>query len=170
MLFCLQIHVPDHIPSLLHVEMISRIICSIVFPQTEADCTVVPQIHLPFLEESGDMFHFWPSLFWFYFLLYFHFLVFFQFSRTFANHLNFAKIIRSGLTVIPSAVMDTFYQVLADGSLSIPSSIPSQGCFVAQLQLIQMIPWTEFPVPPLFSGLWTYSVAAKPLIREEPSS
>lgn len=144
MLFCLQIHVPDHIPSLLHVEMISRIICSIVFPQTEADCTVVPQIHLPFLEESGDMFHFWPSLFWFYFLLYFHFLVFFQVSRTFANHLNFAKIIRSGLTVIPSAVMDTFYQVLADGSLSIPSSIPSRAALWLSSSWFRWFPGQNF--------------------------
>lgn len=113
------------------VEMASRIICSMIFPtdwgwlhnsSPDPPCfSRREQWYVPFLA--------FPFLILFVFSSIPTSSGFLQFSRTFPNHLNFANIIRSGLTVIPSAIMGTFYQVLEAGRLSVPSSIPSSAAF-----------------------------------------
>lgn len=98
-------------------------------------------------------------------MAHFHFQAFFQSSRTFTKQPDLLKIIRSGLR-FPQQLLS--YQVPAVGNLLVsPPVLPSQCCFGAQLQLIQMLHWTKFPVPPLLPSLWTYSMAVKLQIKQD---
>lgn len=138
---------------IMYVEMVSRITHSNIFPQTGVKLTApqFPKYFLLFLKvtltHSISGLPFSSS----YSMAYFHFHAFFQSSRTFTKQPDLLKIIRSGLR-FPQQLLS--YQVPAVGNLLVsPPVLPSQCCFGAQLQLIQMLHWTKFPVPPLLPSL-----------------